>query len=341
MVRSDFIMEIRRYIVNPAERRLRAPWRVTIWVFGSVFVAIVLALLFSLMPAPRGGAGIAAALYILVEQGWTFAVLLIAGLGVGYLLDRRTFADYGLDLDRQWWRDAAFGLILGVALPTLLLGIELAAGLAAVTDILTTTDGGLFPTGSIGAVGRLLMLVPFFVVQATSEEVLFRSYLLTNAAEGLAGTLGRTRAVAAATLLTGVLFGVVHGSNPGATGLAVLNVTLYGVFLGACYAVTGRLGVAAGFHVAWNYALAVLGFPVSGLNTGVSLLNLEVTGDPVVTGGTFGPEGGLLALLSLVLAVIALYWWVRREYGTVELLDTIATPDLRIRTRSDTANQDG
>ncbi|MDS0220410.1 CPBP family intramembrane metalloprotease [Haloarcula sp. S1AR25-5A] len=341
MVRSDFITEVRGYIINPTEHRLRAPWRVTVWLFASGFVAIVLALLFSLIPAPRDEGSVATALYILLEQGWTFAVLLIAGLGVGYLLDRRTLADYGLKRDRQWWRDTAFGLVLGAALPTLILGLQLAAGLAAVTGVLATTDGGLFPTGSIGAVGRLLLLVPFFVVQATSEEVLFRSYLLTNAAEGVAGILGRTRAVAVAVLVTGVLFGVVHGSNPGATGLAVLNVMLYGFFLGACYAVTGRLGVAAGFHVAWNYALAVLGFPVSGLTTGVSLLNLAVTGDPLVTGGSFGPEGGLLALLSLVLAVIALYWWVRREYGAVELLDDIATPELRIRTRADTANQDG
>jgi len=338
MVRSDFIMEVRRYIVNPAERRLRAPWRVTVWLFLSGFGLIVVAGLVELL---RGVANLSGPAFVVGRQVSVFAAGTTVAVGIGYLLDRRTLGDYGLGFDRQWWRDAAFGLALGVGLPALVLLVELAAGLAEVSVALATVDSGPLPLTAFDPLVAVLALGAFFLVQATAEEVLVRGYLLTNAAEGLAGWVGTRRAIIAATGLTGALFGVLHWTNPSASLLSVANITLYGLLLGACYVLTGRLGVASGFHVAWNYTLALFGFPVSGLRMGVALLSTDATGSALVTGGEFGPEGGLIALPLLGIGGAALYWWVRREYGPVELLASIATPQLRIRTRSDTANQDG
>jgi len=338
MVRSDFIMEIRRYIVNPAERRLRAPWRVTVWLFLTGFGLVVFAGLVGVLSEVADLSGPA---FVVGRQISVFAAGTAVAVGIGYLLDRRSLGDYGLDLDRQWWRDAAFGLALGVGLPALVLGVELAAGFVEVSIALATVDSGVLPLTAFGPAVAVLVLGAFFLVQATAEEVLVRGYLLTNAAEGLAGWVGTRRAVIVATALTGALFGVLHWTNPSASLLSVANITLYGLLLGACYVLTGRLGLASGFHVAWNYTLALFGFPVSGLRMGVALLSTDATGPTLVTGGEFGPEGGLIALPLLGVGGAALYWWVRREYGAVELLEHIATPQLRIRTRSDTANQDG
>lgn len=333
MVRSDFIMEIRGYMVNPAEKRLRSPWRVTIWVVAGGFVFFVLAVLFSLLPTPAG-TGLALAVFSTLQLLWIYAAAMIAGLGVGYLLDRRKLSDYGLGLDRQWWRDAAFGLGLGFALPTMILVIELAAGLATVTGVLVTGPTEQFQFGTTGAATRLVLLALFFLVQATAEEVLVRGYLLKNAAEGLTGAFGKWRSILAATVVTAVLFGVLHAANPSSSPLSIANITLYGLLLGACYVLTGRLGIAVGFHIAWNYTLGLYDFPVSGIRTGAALLGTESTRLPLVTGGSFGPEGGLLALFALVVGSAALAWWVRREYGSVEILETIATPDLRHAVRS-------
>ncbi|MFC6756529.1 MULTISPECIES: CPBP family intramembrane glutamic endopeptidase [Haloarcula] len=333
MARSDFIMEVRGYFVNPAEKRLRAPWRIGLWILLAGFVAVLFTLLFAVVPAPTGETGLVGAVYALAELGWGFLAMGAAGLGVGYLLDRRTLADFGLGLDGQWWRDAGFGIALGVALPTLVLAVQLAVGWTAVTAVLPTTTGGTFGLGSTSAALGLALLVPFFIVQATAEEILVRGYLLTNLAEGAAGAVGKAASTAAATVLTGALFGLLHWTNPSATLLSVTNITLYGVLLGACYVLTGRLGIACGFHVAWNYALSLWNFPVSGLETGVALVGTESTGPELVTGGSFGPEGGLVALPLLALGSGALYWWVRREYGRVEILGSIAIPDLRIPTR--------
>ncbi|MBV0924246.1 CPBP family intramembrane metalloprotease [Halomicroarcula limicola] len=333
MTRSDFIMEIRGYLVNPAERRLRTPWRIIVWLFAAGFVVVVLSALFGIVPAPERATGLTPALYVVTEQIWGFIALSVGGLGIGYLLDRRTIADYGLLPDRQWWRDAGFGLVLGFGLPTLVLLVQVAVGFTAVTGVLVTSPSEQFPFGGTDAAVRLGLLAAFFLVQATTEEILVRGYLLTNLAEGLAGTLGKWRSVVAATVATGALFGVLHWTNPNASLLSTLNITLYGVLLGACYVLTGRLGVACGFHVAWNYTLSLWSFPVSGLVTGAALLGTRSTGPALVTGGSFGPEGGLVALPLLVVGAAALGWWVRREYGSVEILEAIATPDLRIRTR--------
>jgi len=338
MVRSDFIMEIRRYIINPTERRLRAPWRVTVWLFLAGFGLIVVAGLVGLV---GGLANLSGPTFVVGRQISVFAAGTAIAVGIGYLLDRRTLRDYGLGFDRQWWRDAAFGLALGVGLPTLVLLAELAVGFVEVSVALATIDSGVLPLTAFGPPVAVLILGAFFLVQATAEEVLVRGYLLTNAAEGLTSWVGTRRAVIAATALTGALFGLLHWTNPSASLLSVTNITLYGLLLGACYVLTGRLGVATGFHIAWNHTLALFGFPVSGLRMGVALLSTDATGPALVTGGEFGPEGGLIALPLLGVGGAALYWWVRREYGTVELLDDIAIPDLRIRTRSDTANQDG
>ena len=326
-------MEVRNYFVNPAERRLRAPWRISLWIVLAGFGGVVLAVLFALVPVPADTTGLAGAVYALAELGWGFAAMGVAVLGAAYLLARRTLADFGLGLDAQWWRDAAFGLALGVGLPSTVLLGQLAVGWSAITAVLPTTTGGTFGLGATGAVVGLALLVPFFVVQASAEEIVVRGCLLTNLAEGAAGTVGKTVSTVAATVLTGGLFGLLHWTNPGTTLLSTVNITLYGVLLGACYVLTGRLGIACGFHVAWNYALSMWDFPVSGLDTGVALVGTRTTGPELVTGGSFGPEGGLVALPLLILGSGTLYWWVRREYGGVEVLETIAVPDLRVPTR--------
>lgn len=332
MVRSDFLMEIRGYLVNPTERRLRAPWRLLVWLFAAVFGAVVITAVAAAIPL-LGSSGRFSALYAMGRLVGLIVAGLAIALGIGYLLDRRTLADYGLGLDAQWWRDAAFGLALGFTLPTLAFGAQLIVGFTTVTGMLPTGPSDTFEFGTTGALFRLALLVPFFIVQASTEEILFRGYLLTNLAEGLANTLGRWRAIVVAIVATGVLFGIFHGANPGMTPLAIPNITLYGVLFGLCYTLTGRLGIACGFHVAWNYTLVVWDFPVSGLQSGAALVETVTTGPALVTGGGFGPEGGLIALPLLAIASGALYWWVDREYGGVEILDAIAVPALRIPTR--------
>ncbi len=157
-----------------------------------------------------------------------FAVGTVVAVVIGYLLDRRTLPDYGLGFDRQWWRDAAFGLLLGAGLPALVLLAELAVGFVEVSVALTTIDSGPLPLPrsdrrSPSSFGSVLPR------SATAEEVLVRGYLLTNAAEGLAGWIGKRRAILSPA--DDSLFGVLRCDNPCASLLS--GMALYGLLLGA------------------------------------------------------------------------------------------------------------
>jgi len=122
-----------------------------------------------------------------------------------------------------------------------------------------------------------------FVAVGVGEEVFVRGYLLTNIAEGLngLGPVGPRTAIGTAAALTSALFGVLHLANPNATFISAFNISVVGLFLAWTYIVTADLGIAIGVHITWNLSLSsVYGFPVSGLTTPATILDVSQTGDP-------------------------------------------------------------
>jgi len=113
-----------------------------------------------------------------------------------------------------------------------------------------------------------LLLLPVVLVlttvQATTEELFFRGYLLQ-------GTALRTRNVAVLCVLNGVLFGVPHLMNPEVgSGFALLAsyYVLFGAFLALVTIRSGRLELAIGAHVANNlFAALVISVEESALDT--------------------------------------------------------------------------
>ena len=325
----------RGLVWNDRERRTRAPVRLCLAVVllfaaaaGAVLATSVLAAV-----APDTAPAAATALFDTVTMLVPYAALVGALLAAAWLVDRRHPADLGLDTSRAWWADCAFGLALGIALPGLVFALALAADYLRVTGTLVTRpDPFLAVGGGVAPALGLALTLAYFVGVGVFEELLFRGYLLVNLAEGLDGWLGANRraALAVSAALTTVGFGVVHGANPSATPLAVLVISLYGGFFAASYLLTGRIAVAVGLHVAWNFAVSsVFGFPVSGVTTPVTAVAVEVTGPRLLTGGAFGPEGGLLALVALAAGCVALAAWVRWREGELSLRESVAVPDLR------------
>jgi membrane protease YdiL (CAAX protease family) len=209
--------------------------------------------------------------------------------------------------------------------------VELGAGLLAVESTLVTRAGlGLGP-GTPFAVGFAVTVLLFLAV-GVGEEVLFRGYLMTNLAEGLngLGPLGPRGATALAAVLSSLAFGAAHSANPSATLRSGLNIAAVGLFLAGAYVVTDDLGIPIGVHVTWNLSVSsVYGCPVSGLTTPVAFLSVRQTGPELLTGGDFGPEGGLVVYLALAVAVGLTWWWVRRREGAVRFRESVAIPDLR------------
>ncbi len=183
---------------------------------------------------------------------------------------------------------------------------QAAAGAGAVAVVLffaaLLPDFGLPPEErqtTFGAWAAWLPLaIPAVVVQATSEELAFRGYLLQTLAARFGATLP-------AVLLTSGLFGLAHFDPSGAGWYGVAAATLGGLALADVTRRTGNLSAAIGLHVANNLVSLLLVTPEGRLDS----LGLYV--QPLGAG-----DAGLLTLLDM-LTTLGLWaawtlWWVRR-----------------------------
>lgn len=176
-----------------------------------------------------------------------------------------------------------WGLVVGFIMGTAAMLIAVPAGHAAWRN-----DGGTVPQWA----GTLLLTSLVLLPAAFAEELAFRGVPLI--------TLGRSFGRAPAIVVLALLFGVAHLDNSSVTLLAVGNIALAGVLLGVAFFTPGRLLTSTGVHFGWNLTLAALAAPVSGTPIPMPWLDYSPGGPGWLTGGAFGPEGGVLASLCIL-----------------------------------------
>lgn len=148
-------------------------------------------------------------------------------------------------------------------------------------------EGIAFPAGS------LLLSLLFFLFVALFEEVVFRGFALGRMLDS--GMNGHV-----ALAVSALLFSVVHWGNPSFSFLPFFNIFLAGLFLGASYMLTRNLCLPVALHLFWNWVQGpVLGFNVSGMGLGGQVLQIRVSGAPLLSGGGFGFEGSLMCTVVL------------------------------------------
>jgi membrane protease YdiL (CAAX protease family) len=154
-----------------------------------------------------------------------------------------------------------------------------------------------------GAVG----LFGFMAAAAVTEELMFRG-ILFRIVEERTGTW-------IALALTGVLFGLSHLFNPHASLWGAIAIAIEaGAMLAAAYAATRTLWVPIGLHFGWNFAAAgIFGTEVSGNGKPEGLLNGVTSGPTLLSGGEFGPEASLYAVVTGVVLTIVFMWLARRR----------------------------
>jgi uncharacterized protein len=247
-----------------------------------VINGIVGALLVSGIPLAGGGR--------LSSTEWATCLALVAGTGLSLSwLGREPWSEVWLDRRAARPSVVAFGFVLGavaIGAPTaILVG---AHWLREVPGDATSWWGGALRVG--------LSLAP----AALAEELVARGYILSV----LVKWWGWPWAIAA----TSLAFGALHVWNPGATVESITLVTIAGVFLGAIVYRTRSLYAAWAAHFAWNATMAVA------FHVAVSGLPLESPGYRYVdagpnwaTGGSWGPEGGLPAALTMIAGSVWLF----------------------------------
>ena len=148
----------------------------------------------------------------------------------------------------------------------------------------------------------VLYLIVFFVgfvIQGMSEEVLVRGYFMVS--------LNNRCRTAIAVIISSVAFSALHLLNPGISLLALLNLTLFGVFMAVYILRTDNIWGACAIHSAWNFAQGnLVGIRVSGMSTLPTVAVMNPIGEQTLFhGGNFGLEGGLIVTI-VTLAAIAL-----------------------------------
>jgi membrane protease YdiL (CAAX protease family) len=295
----NFIRSIKGVFWNKEENRLRMFWRLMVY-------STLLSLVIVLLSVVFGITNVLSNTFCL-----SFVILLgvvVTTIMVGKWVDRRSIKDFGLIPSTVWWKEFFFGLGLGALLMGLVFIISWVTGSLTVEGYFQGSHQGAFLPEFLKAVG-------FYFAVGVYEEVMLRGYILVNLAEGLKiKNVDKKWVLLLALLLSSMIFGVLHITNPNSSLVSTLNLSVAGVFLGLGMVLTGRLGLPIGLHITWNlFQGNVFGFPVSGTNSGATIISTTLTGPEWFTGGEFGPEAGILGLLAMVVGCLMILLWISRR----------------------------
>jgi len=136
--------------------------------------------------------------------------------------------------------------------------------------------------------------------------------------------LWRAFGVWPALLIAASIFGLLHLANPDSSWFAALCLIAgEGIGIGL-YLLTGRIWASIGMHAAWNFTQGwIFGAAVSGTAdiAGGPLTLRPAAGVPaMLSGGGFGPEASLAALVVSLLASAALLRlaWVKGDFVAMD-----------------------
>ena len=235
----------------------------------------------------------------LLNGEFLWLIILIALLGtllVVFLfrkfIDRKSVMSLGFKFSRNR-SDAATGFFLGPAILGLGSVILYFTGHLQWTDIITDWTS-------------LLLSLVVFVMVAFSEEIAFRGYILNNLMDSFNKWL--------ALFISAILFSAFHLGNAGIGFIPLANIFLAGILLGINYIYTRNLWFGIFLHFSWNFFQGpILGFKVSGINMN-SLLQTDLQGGLMVTGGDFGFEGSIIDMALTLISILLLYWIYEKKY---------------------------
>lgn len=231
--------------------------------------------------------------------GNTGAVLLSA-IAANWLTLRiyegRHIVDLGL-----WWNRASldnlgWGLAGGAGAACLVLLPPLAVGAAHMART----------PAEPGSAGTILFVTALLFAGAAGEELFFRGYGFQR----LLATLGPYATI----LPVGIVFALLHESNPNANWFGIANTAGFGILFGYAYLRSRDLWLPIGLHFGWNFTYPLFGVNLSGLRIKVTGFEMSWTAGRLWSGGEYGPEASVLT--SAILLLLFAYVWkapIRRQ----------------------------
>lgn len=182
-------------------------------------------------------------------------------------------------------------------------GIGIGAGAMALTIAVIGLFGGYLITGT-NPVAVLVPVLGMAIFSGVWEEIFIRGILFRFLEQWLGSWV--------ALIFSAAFFGFAHIANDNATILSSVAIALEaGILLAAIYMLTRRLWAAIGLHMAWNFTQGgIFGVAVSGGEMR-GLLSNQMPGSELLTGGAFGAEASIPAMVictSIGLICLVLAW---------------------------------
>jgi membrane protease YdiL (CAAX protease family) len=219
---------------------------------------------------------------------------MIALVYFGYFLYLRFFenrkpTEYS---KKGWAQELAKGMGLGSGLITIQIVILWIMNAYHIDDVVVTTG-----------------IISIFIISVLTgflEELLNKGIIFRILEEGLGSWI--------ALLVVALEVGITHISNTGATAFSTIAVSIeFGIMLSLFYMVTRRLWLVTGFHFAWNFTMGgIFGINVSGLET-KGLISSNLQGHQLFTGGDFGIEATIPAIMICSIITILLVYYVTKK----------------------------
>ncbi len=241
-----------------------------------------------------------------LNQLMTFQSFII-GMSIGYLIiifiyvilvrvwERSPLSTMGLASRDIHGNRAVFcyvrGLIIGFLMLSAVYVLILLTGQAHATGIgLDQSSIGFFFC-------YLLMWIP----QGASEEIMLRGFMMPH----VSARFGK----AAGVMITSVVFSLLHTGNAGFAVIPLINLALIALFFALLSLHTNEIWTVCAAHSAWNFSQGNLyGMQVSGTQNAAHLVHTVYSdkSSDILTGGDFGPEGGLFVTAIVIISLLIL-----------------------------------
>lgn len=204
------------------------------------------------------------------------------------LIQKRKMSTVGF-VKKGIFKEYLIGLLVGFVIFSAAVLLCVVTGSLNITGLSSTFSVGIFLLFGLG-----------YMIQGMSEEVLCRGYMMIS--------IARRYPLWLAVLLNSLFFSALHLGNSGISVLALINLTLFGVFASVYFIKRGNIWGIGAIHSIWNFAQGhFYGIKVSGIETSCSVLgSVPTEGRSLINGGAFGLEGGLAVTIVLVLGTVIL-----------------------------------
>ena len=188
---------------------------------------------------------------------------------------------------------AAFGKNAGIGLAT-------GAAIQVLVIFVLFLSGGYMIT-SVNPIDYVIPGLAIAISSAAFEEILFRG-IIFRLLEEKTGSI-------VALFISALIFGALHLFNENSTIFSAVSVAVEaGILLAAAYIYARNLWLPIFLHFGWNFVESgIFGVANSGNVVTTSLFTSKLTGPEFLTGGGFGPENSIQAVVfGLIAALIFL-----------------------------------